>query len=180
MAFRVRDAFAVYQSVGIDPARTVTFSSYYEPTISVRLQKDKIYQYPLYARPPDLIDVDLSLFDAAYQGARITGRREGKTLVPYPTRAEIDGHKILAEQGIEIAWAKDPIDVLDLQIEGSGWLDFGKGKVHRVRYDGDNGRRYRSVGPISDHHRPHSGQIIYTPGLSALFEAPSRRTPDPA
>ena len=64
----------------------------------------------------------------------------------YPTRADIDSRKILADQGLEIAWAKDPLEVLDLQIEGSGWLDLGQGVMRRVRYDGDNGRRYKSVG----------------------------------
>jgi len=124
----------------------VVFSSYYEPPIAARLAPDRVYKFPLYARPPDLVDVDLSLFEPAYQGARIAGRYEGRRLVPYPTRSDIDSRKILKEKGLEIAWAKDPLDVLDLQIEGSGWIDFGAGIVRRVRYDGDNGRRYQSVG----------------------------------
>ena len=33
-----------------------------------------------------------------------------------------------------------------LQIEGSGWLDLGGGKTVRIRYDGNNGRKYSSVG----------------------------------
>jgi membrane-bound lytic murein transglycosylase A len=143
---RLGRSFVVYQSVGIDPERTVVFSSYYEPTISARLTKDSTYRYPLYARPPDLIDVDLGLFDPAYQGARLAGRREGKNLVPYPTRSDIDSGNELKGQRLELAWAKDPADVLDLQIEGSGWLDFGNGDVRRIRYDGTNGRKYRSVG----------------------------------
>ena len=143
---RLGDSFVVYQSVGVDTDRTVVFSSYYEPTISVRSAKDATYRYPLYARPPDLVDVDLGLFDPVYQGARISGRREGDALVPYPVRAAIDSGGVLKEKGLEIAWAKDPADVLDLQIEGSGWLDFGKGDVRRVRYDGNNGHPYRSVG----------------------------------
>jgi membrane-bound lytic murein transglycosylase A len=140
------DAFAVYQSVGVDLNKTVLFSSYYEPAISARLVKNRVYRYPLYVRPPDLIDVDLGLFDPAYEGARISGRREGKNLVPYPTRSDIDSRNELKGQGLELAWAKDPADILDLQIEGSGWLDLGKGELRRVRYDGNNGRKYRSVG----------------------------------
>ena len=136
----------VYQSVGVDLDRTVVFSSYYEPTIPARAARDDRYKFPLYARPGDLVDADLSLFDSSYQGVRISGHREGRALVPYPARADIDGRKILQHQGLEIAWAKDPLDVLDLQTEGSGWLDFGKGNLTRVRYDGDNGRPYKSVG----------------------------------
>ncbi len=142
----LKSTFTVYQSVGTDPEKTVVFSSYYEPRIPARAARDKIYRFPLYGRPPDLVDVDLSLFDPAYQGMHVSGRREGRMLLPYPTRSDIDGRKILESAGLEIAWAKDPIDVLDLQIEGSGWLDLGKGNLRRVRYDGDNGRRYKSVG----------------------------------
>jgi membrane-bound lytic murein transglycosylase A len=142
----LENACLIYQSVGVDPERTVVFSSYYEPSISARRVPDAMYRYPLYARPPDLVDVDLSLFDDVYQGAHISGRRDGQALVPYPVRADIDGRKILQDKGLELAWAKNPLDVLDLQIEGSGWLDFGKGDLVRVRYDGNNGRRYKSVG----------------------------------
>jgi membrane-bound lytic murein transglycosylase A len=143
---RLENSFIVYQSVGVDSDRTVIFSSYYEPSIPARLAKDSVYRYPIYARPPDLVDVNLGLFDPAYEGARIAGRRDGNNLVPYPTRSEIDSGKILEGQGLELAWAKDPSDILDLQIEGSGWLDLGKGKQLRIRYDGNNGRKYRSVG----------------------------------
>lgn len=38
------------------------------------------------------------------------------------------------------------MDIFFLQIEGSGWLDLGNGQMVRIRYDGDNGRRYRSLG----------------------------------
>jgi membrane-bound lytic murein transglycosylase A len=140
------ETFELYQSVGSDADRQVTFSSYYEPTVRVKLQPDEHYRYPLYARPPDLIDVDLGLFDSAYEGARVAGRREGKNLVPYSTRADIDSRRVLKGQNLELSWAKNPLDVLDLQIEGSGWLDFGNNDVRRIRYDGTNGRHYRSVG----------------------------------
>ena len=46
------DQFAIYQSVGADPERTVIFSSYYEPTISARLNKEGPYRYPLYSPRP--------------------------------------------------------------------------------------------------------------------------------
>jgi len=142
----LQNSFVVYQSVGVDPDRTVVFSSYYEPSIPARLTKDSVYRYPLYARPPDLIDVNLGQFDPAYEGARIAGRRQNNNLVPYPTRSDIDSGGVLHGQGLELAWAKDPEAILDLQIEGSGWLDLGDGNPLRIRYDGNNGRKYRSVG----------------------------------
>ncbi len=155
----LRREFIVYQSAGTGPEHQVTFSSYYEPTISARLTKSAEYRYPLYARPPDLIDVDLGLFIPAYQGARIAGRREGRTLVPYLTRKDIDNDKALEDQRLEIAWAKDPLDIFFLQVEGSGWLDVGGGQTVRIHYDGDNGRKYQSVGQymIATHRVPAQG-----------------------
>lgn len=138
--------YTVYQSIGTDADRTVVFTSYFEPTISARLSPDDIYRFPLYGRPADLLDVDLGQFDPNYQGARVVGRREGRQVVPYLRRSEIDGLKMLGSQGLELAWAKDSFDVLDLQIEGSGWLDLGGGQKRRIRYDGDNGHKFRSVG----------------------------------
>jgi len=140
------NSFAVYQSVGTDPERTVVFSSYYEPSIPVRQARDASYRYPLYARPNDLVSVDLGLFDETWQGARLSGHVQGRALAPYPTRADIDSGGILKNKGLELAWAKNPLDVLDLQIEGSGWLDYGDSEPVRIRYDGDNGHRYKSVG----------------------------------
>lgn len=143
---RMGKEFAWYQSVGTDAEHSVIFSSYYEPRIAARLAPDKQFQFPLYARPPDMVDVDLGLFNPDLQGSRVVGRRQGRALVPYLTRAEIDSKKSLQGQGLELAWAKDPFEVLDLQIEGSGWLDIGQGELRRIRYDGDNGWKYRSVG----------------------------------
>lgn len=142
----IRQTFWFYASGGSDRRGTVTFSSYYEPTIQARLVRGGVYRYPIYARPPDLVDVDLGSFIPAYAGARIAGRREGEKLVPYYTRGEIDSDRRLAGQGLELAWAKDPADIFFLQIEGSGWLDLGNGVRQRIRYDGNNGRPYRSVG----------------------------------
>jgi membrane-bound lytic murein transglycosylase A len=142
----MKSAFQVYQSAGVDPERKVTFSSYYEPTLEARLKKDARFRFPIYGRPDDLVDVDLGLFDPVYEGARVAGRREGRWLVPYHTRADIDSTKALARKGLEIAWAKDPVDIFFLQIEGSGWLDLGGGQSLRIRYDGNNGKKYKSVG----------------------------------
>jgi cell division protein FtsN len=47
---------------------------------------------------------------------------------------------------LEIAWAKSPVDVLLLQVQGSGWLVLPDGRSVRVRYAANNGRPYRSIG----------------------------------
>jgi membrane-bound lytic murein transglycosylase A len=140
------DNFDIYQSVGADADRTVTFSSYYEPSYPARLKRTSVYRYPYYGRPTDLISVDLGRFDSNWQGGRLSGRVQGRSLVPYYSRTEIDSHHAIRGKAKPIAWAKTPTDIFFLQIEGSGWLDLGGGKKVRIRYDGDNGRKYRSAG----------------------------------
>jgi len=143
---KVREDFVVYQSTGKDEQRTVTFSSYYEASLPASLTRTEIYKYPIYGRPSDLIDVDLGLFDSQWKGAKVTGKRVGRNLVPYATRADIDSKGYLKDQRVEIAWAKDPVDIFFLQVEGSGWLHLENGEKVRIRFDGHNGRKYGSVG----------------------------------
>jgi membrane-bound lytic murein transglycosylase A len=142
----VRERFDVYQSVGTDADRSVLFTAYFEPAIPARLKKNDQYRFPLYGRPDDLIDVDLGRFNQTLQGTRISGRRQGKDLVPYYTRAEIDSKGMLKERSAPLAYAKNPLDVFSLQTEGSGWLELGGGERVRIRYAGNNGHKYRSVG----------------------------------
>jgi membrane-bound lytic murein transglycosylase A len=53
---------------------------------------------------------------------------------------------VLEDKNLEIAWARDPIDVFFLHIQGSGILRFENGEYIRVNYNGQNGRPYLSVG----------------------------------
>jgi membrane-bound lytic murein transglycosylase A len=172
----IQKNFTVYQSVGTDDRRTVTFSCYYEPSIPARLKRTETYRYPILGRPNDLLDVDLGRFDSVYQGARISGRREGRKLVPYYTRGDIDSRKVLHGHAPAIAWAKNPMDIFFMQIEGSGWLDLGKTKALRIRYDGDNGRRYRSVGQyLITTGRMTSGQMSHDEFARYMDRHPKER-----
>jgi membrane-bound lytic murein transglycosylase A len=66
--------------------------------------------------------------------------------VPYYSRKEIDGGKVLAGKGLEAAYLKDPLDVLVLQIQGSGRLIMGGDEEYLAAYAGKNGRPYKSIG----------------------------------
>ena len=173
----VQRDFIAYQSVGAEPNHTVTFSSYYEPSIPGRLTRDAVYKYPLYGRPPDLIDVNLGLFDPALAGRRISGRRDGRLLVPYYSRKDIDSNHGLAGQGLEIAWAKDPLDIFFLQVEGSGWLEPGAGGTPvRIRYDGDNGLPFRSVGQyMINTHRVKGRTLSHNQLIQYMVKHPKQR-----
>lgn len=147
----IRDNFLIYRSVRIPnptpPSAKIIFSAYHECSLKAALTPDFEYRYPIYGRPQDLVDVPLENFEPSKKGERIVGRVEGKTLFPYYTRKEIDSDGILKGKGLEIAWAKDPLDILFLQIQGSGWLQIPEStQTFHIRYAGDNGKPFRSVG----------------------------------
>lgn len=121
------------------------FTGYYEPELSGSPVPDARFAHPLYARPPDLVDVDLGLFDPELRGRRIAGRVEGTRLVPYFDRAAIDAGA-LAGRGLELLWVDDPVDAFFLHIQGSGRVRLPDGRVLRVGYAGQNGRPYRAIG----------------------------------
>jgi len=104
-------------------------TGYFEPMIDAARQPQGAYATPLY-RPP----------------ATLSQRR------PWYTRQEAD---TLPEaraqlQGQEIVWLDNPLDVLILQIQGSGRVRIaepdGSQRTVRLAYAGDNGQPYRSVG----------------------------------
>jgi membrane-bound lytic murein transglycosylase A len=107
---------------------------------------------PLYRVPDDLLIVDLGTVYPELQGKRVRGRitesSSGKRVVPYWSRADIDGAQAL--RGQELLWVDDPIEAFFLQIQGSGRVRLsGKtepGSVVRVGYADTNGQPYRSIG----------------------------------
>lgn len=135
----LRREYAVYSSVGSDGQGTVVFSSYYEHSLRASLVKTGSFRFPLYARPPDLEEISVG-------GERKVTRRGSDGRRPYFTRKEIDSGRVLQGQGLEIAWAEDPVEIFFLQVQGSGWLLLPNGDQVRVRYAANNGHPYHSVG----------------------------------
>lgn len=105
--------------IGTEPA---LFTGYYEPELHGSLTRTPRFSYPIYARPPELLD--------------------GQS---YYSRAQIESGA-LRGRGLEIAWLEDPVEVFFLHIQGSGRIRLTNGHVIRVGYAGRNGYAYRSVG----------------------------------
>ena len=121
------------------------FTGYFEPELRGARQADGRYAVPLYARPGDLVTVDLGLFRSALAGERVAGRVADGALEPYATRAEIDGGALAAE-GLELVWVDDPIDAFFLHIQGSGRIVFEDGTTRRLAYAATNGHSYFAIG----------------------------------
>ena len=121
------------------------FTGYYEPLLQGARARGGKYQTPLLKRPPDLVMVELGRFRPAWQGERIAGRVVGGTLVPYPSRAEIERGALDADR-LALFWVDDPVDAFFLQVQGSGRIALPDGTQIRLGYDGQNGQPYVAIG----------------------------------
>jgi membrane-bound lytic murein transglycosylase A len=143
---RIRKDFNLYRSVGTDGNGKMLFTGYYEPLLSCRVTADKTFRYPIYRKPDDIIEIDLAQFGPGFPKNKIYGRLAANKIIPYYSREEIDGEKVLANKDLEILWCSDLVDIYVLQVQGSGKVDLGDGNVISVLYDGQNGRPYTSIG----------------------------------
>ena len=116
-------------------------TGYYEPEIEGSRTPQPGY-VPIYRLPPDLVRCTKA------DGTSGRGRIDptGACLL-YFTRAEIEDGA-LAGKGPELAWAKDPVDLFFLEIQGSGRIHFDDGTEMRVGYAGQNGRDYVAIGRL--------------------------------
>lgn len=142
----IRRKFRIYRATGRVGDRQILFTGYYEPIYEGSLAPDEVFKYPLYRPPGDLIRIDLSPFGEKFKGENIIARIEGKKVLPYYSRRQIDAERVLAGKGLEMAWLKDRLDVTFLHIQGSGRLRLPDGRELLVNYQASNGRPFRSIG----------------------------------
>ncbi|WP_298672805.1 MltA domain-containing protein [uncultured Sphingomonas sp.] len=102
---------------------------------------------PIYARPDDLVDVDLGLFSADLKGKSIRGRVDGTKFVPYYDRAAIEQGALRGKARV-LGYAVDPVEFFFLQVQGSGLVRMPDGDVLRIGYDSQNGRDYTGIGSL--------------------------------
>jgi len=135
-----------FEAVGIGNTRAYA-TGYYEPEIAGCRAPMTDCAVPLYRTPPDLISVDLGLFSDELKGKSIRGKVAGAKFIPYDDRAQIIGGS-LAGRGLELAYARDPVELFFLEVQGSGRLRLPDGSVMRVGYAGQNGRDYTGIGKL--------------------------------
>ena len=124
------EEFDVMRSIG-DGDGTMLVTGYHEVTIDAALQPSAEYRVPILAPPANLAPPASAV-------------RQPATRAVYPTRAEIDAGG-LARLARPLAWARSPIDVFFMEVEGSGTLRLADGRELRVGYAATNGRPYRSI-----------------------------------
>ena len=139
--------FIPYQIASAESGEEGLITGYYEPLLRGSRKPSERYRHPVYGVPDDLVVVDLSEVYPELKNMRLRGRLEGRRLVPYPDRAQIESGQA-APRGKEIAWVDDAIDLFFLQIQGSGRILLDTGETLRVGYADQNGRPYRSIGRV--------------------------------
>jgi len=144
----IKARFIVYEAAGNEDG-DVLFTGYFEPTYEGRLKKSTAYSYPVYSRPDDLLEIDLSAFSDRFKGyKRLKARINDSTkrIVPYYSREQINAAKNFHIRSEPIVWLKSRVDRFFLEIQGSGRIVLDQGEMMRVHYASSNGNAYRSIG----------------------------------
>jgi len=137
--------FIPYQVFNPDGSEQGTITGYYEPLLQGSRVKTERFRYPLYGSPDDLLEIDLSDAYPQLKGMHFRGRLDGKRVVPYYNRAQIDGG-IPPLQGRELFWVENAVELFFLQIQGSGRIELPDGSTVKVGYADQNGLPYVSIG----------------------------------
>ena len=118
---------------------------YYEAEIKASKHKHGKYQYPIYGRPNDLLEINLRDFDESLPRQRLLGRVKDNQVVPYYTRAEISRNGVDAPV---VLWGDDAVDIYLMQIQGSAVAILDDGTAVRIRYADNNGHKFVGIGSI--------------------------------
>lgn len=139
--------FVPYEAAGKNgPEGKLT--GYFVQELHASRKKGGKYQFPILARPKDLVEAKLDDFVRDGHGRRIWGRHDDRgKLVPYYTRQEIR-NGALKDQKLELMYASDPVDVLFAHIEGSAKAIMDDGSTVWLNFAGKNGRSYKGVGAL--------------------------------
>lgn len=137
--------FAAFRVIAPDGAGEGLVTGYYEPVLAGRRERSPEFRYPVFGVPDDLVVVELAELYPELRHLRLRGRLQGRRLVPYPARAEIDaaGSALPARP---LAWVTDAVELFFLQIQGSGQIELASGERVRLGFADQNGYPYRSLG----------------------------------
>lgn len=141
-----KTSFTPYAVVNADGTAEGTITGYYEPLLRGSRRASAQYKFPVYGVPDDLLTVDFGEVYPELKNMRLRGRVDGKRVVPYYTRAEIQNGK--GVNGRELVWVDDAVDLFFLQIQGSGKVTLDSGETVRLSFAEQNGHPYRSVGRL--------------------------------
>jgi len=122
-------------------------TGYFQPSFRGSTRATPEFSWPVYARPRDLITVNLRRFSQKLPAETLWGRVENQQLVPYYSRKDIETGQHL-DGSLALCWLNSPVDVLELQIQGSGIIHLDDGTSRFIHYAASNGLEYKSIGKV--------------------------------
>ena len=162
--------FLLYESKNEKDSALLT--GYYAPMLKGSLTKSDEFYAPLYPYPQDLITADLKRFPTSNSVRDIAGKIEGKSLVPYYTREEIDNGALKEKP---LLYLSSKVDAFLLEVQGSGIIEVD-GVKRYVGYAGKNGHPYTSIGKvIADEKLMNSDKVNMQTMKEFLEENPKIR-----
>src|SRR5271169_2308389 len=92
--------FTAYQALAPDGQDSGLVTGYYEPLLNGSRVRSERNRYPLYAPPDDLLTIDLAELYPELKDKRLRGRVDGKRVVPYWPRADIEAGRVLVGKAL--------------------------------------------------------------------------------
>lgn len=142
-----RNHFIPHQVLNLDGSDEGLITGYYEPLLKGSRTPSPQYRYPLYMPPDELLVIDLGDVYPELKNLQLRGRLEGRKVVPYYSRAEIE-NGTTSLKGRELLWVDNQVELFFLQIQGSGRIVLENGEILRVGYADQNGHPYQSIGKL--------------------------------
>jgi membrane-bound lytic murein transglycosylase A len=132
----------------LETNNSIIATGYHHINLKGSFKKDDVYKYPIYQEPTDLVTVNLQNFEETKDINKILyGRLENQKFIPYYTREEIE-NGILKNKNLEILYLTSKLDILYLQIQGSGKITLPNNKEIYIKYKSKNGHKFKGIGGI--------------------------------
>ncbi|NPA93959.1 MAG: hypothetical protein GXO58_00855, partial [Thermodesulfobacteria bacterium] len=146
----VGSLFDIYEvKRGSSSQGSLLMTGYYQPRLQAAYEKGEGYKVPVLGVPRDLVRVRLRDFDTSLPAIDLWGMVRGQRLLPYYDRKAITWRlKKYPDIYPVLCWLRSPVDLLELQIQGSGIMVMDSGQERFIHYAASNGRPYSSVGRI--------------------------------
>lgn len=156
-----RERFEAFRVARPGADRPGFLTGYFEPEITGSLEPGPDFPTPVLARPDDLISLGPGETRPGLDPGLRAARATADGFAPYPDRAAIDDGA-LGARAMPILWLRDAVDLLVLQVQGSGRVRLPDGRSVRVLYDGRNGRPYTAVAKliVQEGHLPLEGLTL--------------------
>ena len=168
---RIREEFIPYEIRAGEERKKmpVLATGYFQPSFMGSFNATAEYTCPVYGWPPDLVKINPRRFDRAMPAKTLWGRVFHRQVVPYYSRREIEEKRPFPDE-LALCWLSSPVDVLELQIQGSGIIRFGDGTSRFIHYAASNGLSYRSIGKVLKDRGVISPERLNWPGIKAWAE----------